>query len=57
MGESAHRPVIELLSMCGIGLSAPSLGGRTSSAVSCGHCFPSIKTHPDRIDTAMDQRP
>jgi hypothetical protein len=41
----------------GIERSPPSPGGRTSSAVSCGHGFPSIKTQAVRIDTTMDQHP
>jgi hypothetical protein len=57
MGESAHRPDLEAQSMSGIGLSAPSTGGRTLSAVSRGHRFPLIETHPVRIDTTMDQHP
>jgi hypothetical protein len=43
--------------MSGIELSQPSPGGRTVSAMSCGHSFPSIKTHAVRIDTTMDQHP
>jgi hypothetical protein len=43
--------------MRGIELSLPSPGGRTSSAVSSGSCILSIKTHPVRFDTTMDQHP
>jgi hypothetical protein len=57
MGESAHWLNLEPQSMSGIGLSAPSPGGRTASAVSCGHSFPAIKTHAVRINKTMDQRP
>jgi hypothetical protein len=57
MGESAHWPSLDPQSMSGIERSAPSPGARTSSAVSCGHSFPSIKTHAVRFDTAMDQHP